>query len=433
MKRSCRFLALLTALVLLCCSCEHELAAFLPPHGTTASYDSFSTTQTTAPPKEEDTLTPLPLINLKDNRYFYEGLSVTEQLYYNQILDELYTYSGQQTVLEDGRPGIRIYLHDSADVDYDTLIKVVDAVYDDHPELFYLRFDYLSYTNGWYAFVEIPYTMDLEERQRAADSLRGYVIKTAAYVKTRDDYRKALYVHDMLLVECEYNHDAAADLDDQLLYAQNSSAYSALCRDQAICGGYTRAMQLLLTFFDIPNTVVYNSNHIWNLVWFDGEPYHIDATWDDIDGIFCHTYFGVTTADLLKKRDIPSQTRPLPEVTATAANYHRRNNDAYYFDSIYDEAFVKSMGSQIEQNLIRFSNYSEYYAEARFSPDGYTQALECIQSGEFHTVMEYYLTDDNKENDFITKRMQHFQYYTYDDLCVIVFHTNNDMHSKTEQ
>ncbi|MNE93381.1 hypothetical protein D3C80_1912290 [compost metagenome] len=62
-------------------------------------------------------------------------------------------------------------------------------------------------------------------------------------------------------------------------------------------------MALFLDRFGVPHIKVANENHIWNLVYLDGQWLHLDLTWDDPivntkEDMLLHTYFLITTQKL---------------------------------------------------------------------------------------------------------------------------------------
>lgn len=69
--------------------------------------------------------------------------------------------------------------------------------------------------------------------------------------------------------------------------------------------GYSRAMQLLLHEAGMKATLVggfddQNVAHMWNMVTIDGRNYHLDATWDDSEDYPRHTFFNLTTEEILR-------------------------------------------------------------------------------------------------------------------------------------
>lgn len=104
--------------------------------------------------------------------------------------------------------------------------------------------------------------------------------------------QKALILHDRIIAKCEYDNAAAAELVE--FYKRNGdnavppwdeahNAYGAIVTGNAICQGYTEAYKYLLCKVGIESIVCRSTllNHIWNILYIDGKPYHVDVTWDD--------------------------------------------------------------------------------------------------------------------------------------------------------
>ena len=104
------------------------------------------------------------------------------------------------------------------------------------------------------------------------------------------DYQKALWLHDWLLNQLEY---------DNLL--KWSSPESALTRGLGTCQAYERAYAQLLSVAGIENVETRDTydGHTWNAMKLDGEWYQVDCTWDDSNDNWYnfdqrHLYFGLT-------------------------------------------------------------------------------------------------------------------------------------------
>ncbi|MBQ9557924.1 MAG: hypothetical protein IJU94_04890 [Clostridia bacterium] len=95
------------------------------------------------------------------------------------------------------------------------------------------------------------------------------------------DALKVLLVHDRLVTHCYYSNDYSEatgryEPDDY-------TAYGALVRGKAICQGYCLALTYLLNRVGIESYACNSVElvHAWNIVFVDGEKYHVDPTWDD--------------------------------------------------------------------------------------------------------------------------------------------------------
>lgn len=91
------------------------------------------------------------------------------------------------------------------------------------------------------------------------------------------DYQKALWLHDWLLTQLDY--------DNSLKW---SSAESALTRGLGTCQAYESAYSKLLTAAGIENAETRSTydGHTWNAVKLDDEWYQVDVTWDDSNDNF---------------------------------------------------------------------------------------------------------------------------------------------------
>lgn len=157
--------------------------------------------------------------------------------------------------------------------------NVMEAVYNDHPELFWLdtAFSCKYYRNGICKELTLKFNWtaeQLEDCQREfTDAVNDIVYGAINYT---EDFEKERYVHDALLGRIKYN--LAADI--------GQSAYSALVGRETVCAGYSRAYQYILQKLGIPCyycTGYAGENHAWNIVKLGNAYYNVDVTWDDVE------------------------------------------------------------------------------------------------------------------------------------------------------
>ena len=96
-------------------------------------------------------------------------------------------------------------------------------------------------------------------------------------IDTMSDIDKIKWAHDFLIDKNKYDLNAA----EYHTGGNSFNAYGAIVENQAVCQGYAEAMSIILDRFNIPNIMISNRNHIWNLVNIDSKWLHLDATWDD--------------------------------------------------------------------------------------------------------------------------------------------------------
>lgn len=165
--------------------------------------------------------------------------------------------------------------------DYSTsdVKKVCEAVFNDHPELFWINTAYSCKCRGGNKVVEL----DMNYNQAAdnlPDSIQQFnseaegVIDAAAGLA--NNFEKEKYVHDYLANTIEYSKAAP----------MNQSAYSAIVNKRTVCAGYARAMQYIMQRLGVPCyycTGYAGENHAWDIIQLDSDFYNVDVTWDDAE------------------------------------------------------------------------------------------------------------------------------------------------------
>lgn len=112
---------------------------------------------------------------------------------------------------------------------------------------------------------------------------------------------KIKVIHDYIIDHTEYDKLKYENKNDNTY--KSNTAYGVLVQGYGTCNGYADAMAIFLNKLNVINYKISNDEHIWNLVYLDGEWYHLDLTWDDpISDININrdTYFLIST-DILEK------------------------------------------------------------------------------------------------------------------------------------
>ena len=161
--------------------------------------------------------------------------------------------------------------------------NVLMAVYNDHPELFWLNTIFTCKYDKNKICVELTLDFNMTEDER----IRSY--RNLSEVENLGTYERERRLHDILIQRIEY--DGGADM--------NQSAYSALVEGKSVCAGYARAYQYLMQRLGIPCyycTGYAGEEHAWNIVALDDGYYNVDLTWDDTPGGE-YDYFNKTDED----------------------------------------------------------------------------------------------------------------------------------------
>lgn len=262
-----------------------------------------------------------------------------------------------------------------------------DAVVRDNPAFFHLGSVY-GYDGRQYGDerrlteLKLTYTMAAEERVSAKQMFDAEVDKIMATVpQSCSAFQAELILHDAVTDRCRYATAAAEETEPLKTHPSAFTAYGALVEGEAVCEGYSYAMQYLLAKAGFFSAVVTgqdgNGNpHMWNAVLLDELLYYVDVTWDDADTIGTYTYFNLTEEELLLTHTIDDATVS-HKVAATdgTQNYYRMTDSYLNTLSIEDIA---------EQAADRFSAGQDT-VHLRFSTDSFGNALFFVRSARWFT------------------------------------------------
>ena len=113
----------------------------------------------------------------------------------------------------------------------------------------------------------------------------------------KTDREKISLIHNYIISHSTYDDNAISNNSPY----DSTSAYGNLIEGYSVCSGYSDAMAIFLDLLNIPNIKISSENHIWNLVYIEGQWLHLDLTWDDSeDTRFQNNYFLITKEKLHK-------------------------------------------------------------------------------------------------------------------------------------
>lgn len=253
-----------------------------------------------------------------DNVYYpyYSFLNDNEKKIYKQVYDNAIKLS------TTFKPVIKVSL--------DEVSNSIEAVYNDHPELFWLETSYSYKYNINLECVQIV----LKFNETVNDIERS---KALFYGKVRDivngaleydsDYDKEKYVHDVLINMVEY--DSSANY--------NQSAYSAIVDGRTVCAGYARAFQYIMIELKIP--VYYctgygEGEHAWNIIKLGSNYYNVDVTWDD-KSEYNYEYFNKSDREFMRTHTRSEVSDYLPSCDYDYFEYWELGYDyAEYYNTL---------------------------------------------------------------------------------------------------
>ena len=182
-----------------------------------------------------------------------------------------------------------------------------------------------------------------DDKYPSVDSIVRSAVAECNSKTDGSEYAKALWLHDWLLDQLEY--------DKTLKW---SSAESALTRGLGTCQSYESAYAKLLTAAGIENSEIRDTydGHTWNAMKLDGQWYQTDCTWDDSSDNWYsfdqrHLYFGLT--DELMAIAHPGHSKIYTtdtyatRSTSLADNYFVRTGDAAKWAKAYSDRIQKNL------------------------------------------------------------------------------------------
>ena len=182
-----------------------------------------------------------------------------------------------------------------------------------------------------------------DDKYPSVDSIVRSAVAECNNKTDGSEYAKALWLHDWLLDQLEY--------DKTLKW---SSTESALTRELGTCQSYESAYAKLLTAAGIENSETRDTydGHTWNAMKLDGHWYQTDCTWDDSSDNWYsfdqrHLYFGLT--DELMAIAHPGHSKIYTtdtyatRSTSLADNYFVRTGDAAKWAKAYSDRIQKNL------------------------------------------------------------------------------------------
>lgn len=259
-----------------------------------------------------------PTENYKNAGYYYNQLSNTQKVIYEQLFGCINDY--YEELLLTNAASDDIYLA------YKSLTF-------DHPEIYWV-YNYVasSLTNGDVinTSISFKYTMDKTEIDKQSKKLTEYSNALLSTIPNNaDDYTKAKLIYDYIVKNTTY--DITGEYLDSLI--------SATSYGKAICQGYARSFMYFcqkagIECIVIPGKITStNEDHMWNCALLDGDWYYIDPTWGDTEfknianaPEIRYDYFGVTNTQILTTHSFDITFLQYPDCTATKDNYYVKEN-----------------------------------------------------------------------------------------------------------
>lgn len=317
-------------------SSDGTTAALVPEKTTVASKTTLTVPTKVTPP--DDIIINTALTPLQPGDYY--GYTLLQKNGDNRLL-EVYTAIAEAV----GAYKTEITLNTSERDKRITPAELARVFYyyvDDYPQHFWREkgYSYSMLSVGGKTFVRtvtFTFNMDADDipaaRAAMEKKMTGFLDGLSGNMS---EFERERRLHDRLVRFVEYSE---AENPPASVY----TLYGALVKGSAVCEGYARAFQYLMYQAGIRCMITIGNSrgvpHAWNIVIIDGQPYHMDVTWNDQGkdtqgkDVILYFYFNITTAQIRQDHtitydffnDTDYQTSyPVPDCTATAAEYHNK-------------------------------------------------------------------------------------------------------------
>ena len=180
------------------------------------------------------------------------------------------------------------------DIPFPSLMNVFEAVFNDHPELYWLNTEYSAGYRDSGDCLELILSFNRTAKDIAGSSAE---FNTGAdrigQAASGDAYSREKAVHDAICNDFSYSLSAE----------MNQSAYSGFANHSTVCAGYARAFQYVMTSLGIPCYYCRGTAgepHAWNIIKLDGDYYNVDVTWDDSDQTWQYEYLNLSDDEISK-------------------------------------------------------------------------------------------------------------------------------------
>lgn len=278
---------------------------------------------------------------------------------------------------------------------------VIQNLFLDHPEIFYVKNDYTVSTieliDSKRIEVELGYTVsgkdELETKILKINEVISPIISTA---DTMDNFNAEVYIHDKI---CEIaTYYKYVDINE--VPEECHSIYGCFVSKSAVCDGLSKALQIVLDKVGIESILVtgnlQNQAHAWNLVKLDDSWYHVDITSNksiknenDNKEEIIHSYFNITTDQIKNSSTIDLEDK-IPVANSTIYNYYIQTGK--YID--VTDNFTTKLKSILNEN--KNDNLAEFAVNLN------------VRSVPEKMV---YVLQDSKYNKYVNTNANKFNYY----------------------
>ena len=312
-------------------------------------------------PLEYNSLYKVNDLTISNCDYYYLTLDDFEKNIYTNIINSIKEYKTEVVI-----PEIKDKLK-AEDINK-KIQKVMNYIFLDHPEIYYVKPQYQIYisTNTLVdgIFLEIQYLYSKEEMLQKHKKINDKINSILSNISSNDLFQTEVQLHDYIAKNVDY----LIYQDETNIHKKYHSIEGALLEEKAVCDGLSKTLQILLDNVGIESIFVTGLldevNHGWLMVKLENEWYNLDVTANkyinnenNVVQFVSHAYFNITTEEL-EKTHIIDKKEILPVANSMNNNYYKKKDLVLDINEPFSNKVVEIFTKQKNNEYVEF--YTTY-------------------------------------------------------------------------
>ena len=303
-------------------------------------------------------------LSISTSDYYYSKLDEFEKQIYTSIIFAIKDY--EEEVIITGFNNNLIQEELNKKIEY-----VMNNIFLDHPEIYYVSPEYTMYTSVENLFngiiIKLNYIYDSKEKMlKEHEKINNEIDNILLNIKGGNEYELELAIHDYVAKNINYTI-----IKDEKLISKNShNIYNPLIKKEGVCDGLSKTLQILLDKVGIESILVIgktdNVAHGWLMVNIDNNWYNLDVTGnkyiaDEKNNVefVSHTYFNVTTESIKETHKFDNENL-LPIANSITNNYYEKEGYTLNINENFSRNIKNIYERQNDKLYIEFfSNYDK--------------------------------------------------------------------------
>lgn len=303
------------------------------------------------------------------NKYwynYYQSTNETKAELYRKIYKKMNSYLiGCE--MDDNGCYTCILDYEKYNLTYYDVKELYQVFLNENPEFYFINNVYQNTKDNTFLFSIDSQIFNNDYREKNKNYIDKVISEIDQIIMAKNAKKQIEIVnicYQYLINKLEYSFDEDGNPSSEL------STHSLLCLidGNAVCEGYAKAFEYLLSYYRIPNATASSNDHIWNYVQNEdtGEYYIVDVTSGDTQIFNEYKYFGLSSAEYLGTNEIAYDIFKNINVTEKCMFY----SDGIYYKP-YNDDLTKLEVDSVYLNYDYVEIPSEHYGMEVTSIDSF--------------------------------------------------------------